>query len=283
MTAAHTLLDRALELAAIGCSIIPCSLDQTPMLDKCKSYQTASATSEHITTWATTLKPSAWAIVSGTISDRIVVDFDGEKSKQWLDKFGWSPHVQSGSGGFHVHLVHPGTWVKTMNAKSTKNWPWPGVDIRGDGGYAVTIGRNSNGVYRQLRDFADLDPFDLLPSQLRQLVLKVETETTTQYPPKFPRPQYESTSNLEDRLVTKALEMAHNRQGRNNCGFWLACQLRDNGYACADAYGVMRRYAGACPRINIKGKVEAYTDAEVRASLNQAFSVTAREPWGKVR
>ena len=44
-------------------------------------------------------------------------------------------------------------------------------------------------------------------------------------------------------LIRDALKMAQG--GRNDAGIWLACQLRDNGYARADAKAAMGRLQ--CP------------------------------------
>jgi hypothetical protein len=61
-------------------------------------------------------------------------------------EWGIEPHVRTRSGGSHFYLRHPGWPVATLNAKSGKaSWPWPGLDIRGDGGFAVLLGHNDKG------------------------------------------------------------------------------------------------------------------------------------------
>jgi hypothetical protein len=210
----------------------------------------------------------------------VIVDFDGEQGRRWLTEFGLMPHVRSGTGGAHVHVRHPGASVKTMNAKSTKDWTWRGVDIRGDGGYAVTIGRNHNGPYQQLRDFDDTEPFRALPVEFQSEILGVFAKVDN--PPQLFGQPIRYTDSVQERLIAHALNMANSGHGRNNSGFWLACQLRDNGCSRADAYVVMRRYSGGCPGTNVKGQLEPYTDLEIRASLRQAFSAVARDPWGGV-
>jgi putative DNA primase/helicase len=67
--------------------------------------------------------------------------------------------------------------------------------------------------------------------------------------------------------------------GRNNSGFWLAIQLRDNGYGQIEAESVMRDYAARVPGTNSKGQREPYTVAEALASTRQAYKSPAREPW----
>ena len=76
-------------------------------------------------------------------------------------------------------------------------------------------------------------------------------------------------------IVGRALTMA-SRDGRNNAGFWMACQLRDNDYSLRDAEAAMRDYRERVPPTNTKGK-RRYTEHEMKASLGKAFQ--AREPW----
>jgi hypothetical protein len=170
--------------------------------------------------------------------------------------------------------MHPGVPVKTMNARSAKAWKWPGLDIRGDGGYAIAAGANQTGPYVQLRDFADLDQFDSLPEELRRQVLSPTQKPETALEPT------RSHRQIEDRLITMALNMVSRGDGRNNAGFHLACQLRDNGYSKEDAFGVIHRYAAACPATNAKGQTEPYGESEISATLDSAYSAGAREPWG---
>lgn len=81
-----------------------------------------------------------------------------------------------------------------------------------------------------------------------------------------------------DVLLQKALTRARPgaAEGRNGTGFWLACQLRDNGYSRAEAEGVLDSYAAAVPQ----GE-HPYTGREARASLEQAYRQSPREPWAK--
>src|SRR5438045_3511588 len=77
-----------------------------------------------------------------------------------------------------------------------------------------------------------------------------------------------------DTLMERALAAAP--EGRNDAGFGLACQLRDNGYRQADADAVMADYqrrVGQPPD-------DPYTLAEAQASVIQAYKRERREPWG---
>lgn len=69
--------------------------------------------------------------------------------------------------------------------------------------------------------------------------------------------------------------------GRNDRGFWLAVQLRDNGYTEQTAAAVMRDYQQRVAPTNVAGKYESYTEAEAAASLRQAYIRSPREEWKK--
>ena len=61
-----------------GWSVIPVRRDKTPWLNSWKQYQTSRATLEQAERWQAEFNPGAWAVVTGKISDMVVLDFDGE-------------------------------------------------------------------------------------------------------------------------------------------------------------------------------------------------------------
>jgi Bifunctional DNA primase/polymerase, N-terminal len=191
-----------------------------------------------------------------------------------------SPHVRTGSGGAHWYGRHPGWKVPTLNGKSKQELGrrFPGVDIRGDLGYAILAGQNQSGWYEWVRPM-EPDPLDVLPEDFREFLGLL-------HPPK-PTPQSgngHSKVNGDGRvspeaLVEQALELVSAGRGRNDSGFLLAVQLRDNGFSESDAAEVMRSYVSRVPPRNRKGQHEPYTDREALDSVRQAFSRSAREPW----
>jgi hypothetical protein len=200
-----------------------------------------------------------------------------------MEKWGIKPHLRTGSGGFHCYLQHPGWRVPTLNAKSSKgSWPWPGLDIRGDGGFAILLGKNSSGPYVQLREMTP-EPFEVLPDEVRAFLgerSEQETSTATTPPASRPQPSGNSGSGRvdSDRLIRKAVDAASSN-GRNNAGFLLACQLRDNGYSPEEARSAMQDYRSRVSSVNTKGRREAYAEHEMKASLDSAYSAAARQPW----
>ncbi|MFL5626274.1 MAG: phage/plasmid primase, P4 family [Ktedonobacteraceae bacterium] len=237
-----------------------------------KHNQELRATPGDIKNWNHRYHPSAFAVVTGEISGLVILDFDGVQGRATMEQLGLNPHVRTGSGGFHVYFKHPGWSVKTLNHKSSKDRPWaklyPGLDVRGDGGYAAFCGKNTSGPYEWLRD-PEPDDLSILPNELRALLgLLVSPEEATQA---NQRPS-------ADILIDRTLAMT-GQEGRNNAGMWLACQLRDNGYSQSEAESIILSYAARAPITNTKGQHEPYTDEEAQASVRSAYSRPAREAW----
>jgi len=250
-----------------GWSVIPVGRDKTPLLPSWKPYQRQGATRSDVERWQRELEPSAWATVTGQISGVVVLDCDGPAGLETLRTLGLKPHVQTGSGGCHVYFQHPGWPVPTLNGKTKRSLgeSYPGLDIRADGGYAIFCGRNSQGTYKLVRP---LTPYgvDQLPKKLRKLF-------GLQKPAQANANPDASLANIKapNLLLDKAWEKVSS-QGRNNSGFWLACQLRDQGYPFKDAARLIRQYAAGVTEVNQKGQIEPYTAAEALASLQQAYS-----------
>jgi hypothetical protein len=121
------------------------------------------------------------------------------------------------------------------------------------------------------------DSFDLLSSDLREFL----------WLPQHPAPvdQQGGQKAAKDGrripaslLIERALERVP-VVGRNNARFWLATQLRDNAHSQNEATTIMMEFAARAPGVNMHGKPEPYTRQEVLASLRQAYSRPARDPW----
>jgi len=195
----------------------------------------------------------------------IVLDFDGAEGVATMNVLGLLPHVQTPSGGYHVYVKHPGRPIATWNRKMRRGVRVPGLDVRGDGGYAVFHGETGTGGYMAAGTHVPY-AFDELPRWLREVLLSSRIcETASRIPARL--------------LVDVALGRAPD--GRNDAGFWLACQLRDNGYTEAEAKRIVVDFAGLAGAHNSKGDVEPYTHPAARASVEQAFKRQPREPWAK--
>lgn len=264
----------------MGWSIIPTGGDKKPLVETWKPFQNRRPTTRELSAWVE-LNPATWAVITGRISGRITLDFDGEPGRRTLESLKMPPHRETPSGGFHVDFEYPGWHVPTLNARSKRELGerWPGLDIRADGGYACFYGRTERGEYRWLRG---PEPYELgiLPADLREFLGLLK--------PPAAAPEQRTNGKVHavpakgrvdaERLIRAALDRVSS-EGRNNTGFWLAAQLRDNGYSQSEAAGAMRDYRARVPSSNTKGEREPYTESEMLATLREAYSRPAREPW----
>lgn len=271
-------------LYAEGYCLIPCNLDKRPAISEWRPFQQERPTEDQMGRWIK-VKHAAWALITGAISGVIVLDFDGTKGVETMRKLGLSPHVKTGSGGYHVYFVHPGWAVSTVNSKSKKKLGefYPGMDIRADGGYAVCLGRNESGPYEFLRP---LEPelLDILPTDVLQF-LGLDQPPSEAQPLEIPTngeglivPTAEHSTASAMTLLGIALKRAP-KEGRNNTGLWLSVALRDNGFPEDEAQSTIETYHQAVPSEDQHGRQDPYTLDEALATLKQAYS---RDPRPRV-
>lgn len=282
MRSTSKLPDAVEEALSRGFSVIPISRNKLPAI-KWKPYQERKADREQVLRWDREKKPSAWGVVTGGVSGLVVLDFDGDAGNKLLKKYRLEPHVRTGSGGAHAYVKHPGWNVGNFASKTSKELSCtiPGLDLRGDGGYVVISGSNAKGRYQQLRPLEPL-PIEAVPPELRKLchldappreaqpVVAVSHRNGTQHP--------HGERVDPERLVNEALAGVAS-EGRNARGFWLATQLRDNGYSEVESEGiVLNRYRPRVGNTNTKGQAEPYTETEALASVHDAYKHPPREP-----
>jgi uncharacterized protein (DUF927 family) len=269
----------------LGYSLIPIRMDKKPhyqLLPKdangkatWKPYQNRHPNEDELQRWLM-MKPPAFGIVTGKISGLVVFDFDGESGRQLALRWNVRAHRKTGSGGLHWDIQYPGYPVPTLNSKAKEELGrrWPGLDIKGDGGYAVAFGSNVNGNYEWLRrDFYPDSPA-LVPAEVWEFLQSYKDSNNTKG----------ASRNIPDspdqeHLIRAALDRVGRNGGRNNAGLWLACQFRDNGYSLGEGLQAMRDYRIRCPITNTKGEVEPYTESEAQASIYEAYSRPPRAPW----
>jgi uncharacterized protein (DUF927 family) len=264
---------RALE--ELSWSIMPANTNKKPMLTSWKAFQSRQPSPEEFHRWLK-MNPPRWALITGMVSGRITLDFDGEPGCETMRKLEIQPHRKSPGGGFHADFTHPGWHVPTLNAKINEELGvrWPGLDIRGDGGYVLFSG----GGYEWLRG-PEPHPLDILPADLRQFLGLMQPPAATSPPtPASSNGQPKNGQPAAGELLAIALSRIPH-DGRNGAGFWLATQLRDNQYGESDARNVLQQYRAQCPETNKRGEREPYRESEMLATLNQVYSRQPRDPW----
>lgn len=135
----ESTLDHALFYVARGFSVIPIEPGGKRPLIRWQRFQSERADEVMIRRWLRRWPQANLAIVTGAVSDLVVLDVDpmhgGDDSLAALERrFGKLPEtveVLTGGGGRHVWFRHPGGFFP--NRVGIR----PGLDIRGDGGYVV--------------------------------------------------------------------------------------------------------------------------------------------------
>jgi predicted P-loop ATPase len=292
---------------AFGWSVLPLN-GRREALVKWLVYQRRLPTSEELLAWQT-LNPACWGFITGTLSGRVTLDFDGPGGRHTYGRLAkyvqaqhgilLVPHRQTPSGGLHIDFAHPGpSWrVTTCNHKAKRALAanWSDLDVRGDGGYAGFFGAAEikgatphpvtgalpTGQYTWLRD-PELYSLDILPPDLREafglLHPPTEKAPAANTQARAPTDAADASRVPAAVLIGRAVEQMR-VEGRNNAGFWLATQCRDNRYSQSETADILRDYAGACPNVNMKGHREPYAARDREATLKQVFQRPAREPW----
>lgn len=256
-----------------------------------KGLQTKPPTADDIAIWFAKPNGKGLAVVTGAVSELVIIDFDGPEGEQLRERLGLPAHVRTGSGGAHTYFQHPGWNVSTLNskAKAELGARWPGLDIRADGGYAVMPpSRNTKGPYLWEAQAGLPEPLPLtaLPEDLRAFLGLLERPAPPN-PAPSPLPRSDASQGRRqdeqgrvsgELLMDRALDRVGS-DGRNVSGFWLACQLRDNRYSEGEAQAVMEDFAHRVPGTNTKGHREAYTVDDARKSVREAYSRAPRDEW----
>ena len=146
-------LDTALRLYSLGFSVIPIKArDKKPALTSWKEFQTRRATETEIRGWFKDQDLNV-AIVTGAISDAVVIDADSPESASWMVANHNSPiRTSTSKGRKHFWFAYPGHEVR--NGAKLKGMA---LDVRGDGGYVVAPGsiHSSGSVYEEEGDWTD--------------------------------------------------------------------------------------------------------------------------------
>lgn len=152
-----------------------------------------------------------------------------------------------------------------------------GLDVKARGGYIVAPPSwHVNGPLYQWQDGEAWREIAIapLPEWLAAVIRKPERRTTT--PAVAPHGQGQPRQLREGERpgaywVERALEGLR-EGGRNSRGFWLACQLRDDGIEQDTAEGLMVEFADKAP-----GGASLYSSEEALQSLRSAYRSAPRE------
>lgn len=176
------MLDAALSYLERGWSIIPlhsivngqCTCNNVQCTNvgkhpavKWKEFQTRQPSEKEVRMWFERWPNINIALVTGRISDMVVIDIDprhGGNRDDVFQQLHTGVEVASGGGGSHLYYVYPSQFPQVFNRAGIKQ----GVDVRGDGGYVLLPpSRHSSGAIYQWT--SDGIPGDLPDSVVRSI------------------------------------------------------------------------------------------------------------------
>ena len=118
----------------------PSKIGKVPAIERWKPFQTMRATDADLQEWFGSGRQRNIGVITGSISNLVVVDCDSVKAVVWADAHlpptPWRSHTSKGE---HRGYRHPGIQVKNKVRINTGSGDTP-VDVRGDGGYIVAPG-----------------------------------------------------------------------------------------------------------------------------------------------
>jgi hypothetical protein len=280
-TASENMLTHALSALERGWSVVP--MNGKRPIGTWRTYQQRRMTVREARAQFSTPNVSGLGLILGAVSDACCIDYDGTIGKRLLGRSlktlpKGAPRSLTGSGGLHVIMrCPPGLRTQHFYDAETKrdgsvNRLRAG-ELRGEGSLIVLPpSQHPNGnPYRWL--IAPTDPLPQFPQALMELLLPLEPEPLI---PTRTNSAHTLSGDIATTLLHRALEAATSG-GRNQTGFWLACQLRDNDIAQVEAQDVLRRYAAA---VVAQGS-HPYLASEALASVHSAYSRSKRDAWDR--
>jgi len=242
---------------SLGWNIIPVVPHTKRALVHWKQFQEEFVTLELLREWHKTYPNANIAIITGQISDLVVIDVDGEMGQETLKKYPLpqGPRVKTRKGE-HSYFVHPGIRVRNLVRVL------PGIDIRGDGGMAVAPPSiYSHGVYRWIEK-----PGGKLPSLPQWCI---EAITPKIRPPLIHIPK--GTDYAEGVLRNEIQKLATTQEGcrndqLNRAAFVLGTLVRDNKLSEFVVTAALQSAARACglEENETKGTIESGLEAGKR-------------------
>ena len=177
------------QLLALNLSIIPVEPGGKRPTASWKDLQTRHPRADELEAWFANGHDFNIGIVTGAVSNVVVVDLDSPNAAQWAEvHLPKTPMRTQTAKGQHLYYRHPGTPVRnTARIRSADQTI--ALDVRGDGGYVVAPGSvHETGVrYEMIGAWPDsldaLPVFDLawLATEERQIGL-AGSDTTSCIP-----------------------------------------------------------------------------------------------------
>lgn len=161
-------LDAALEYAEMGLSVIPVRPDKKPYISW-GEFQERQASPEEIREFWSKFPDAGVGIITGTVSGLFVIDADNEEAYQQIQQSlpdALATPTAKSPKGYHTYFEMP---ADTIIGNATGIFP--GVDIRGEGGYVVAA-PSVNGTGKVYRWIDGLSIIEVPPAPCPSTFLK---------------------------------------------------------------------------------------------------------------
>jgi len=273
------LVHFALSYAQNGWPVFPLH-GKIPLKDS-RGYKDATTDLDTIQVWWSQHPTANIGVATGKVSGVIVLDIDprnAEKSnpnpyRVLEEHFGRLPvtrTVRTANGGLHKYFQHPQD-SKTY-ANRVKLAGIAGVDVRGDGGYVVLPPSQLYG-WKSYTWANPTIPIAQAPDWLLDALTHQHREIQD-----IPH-RLRFAHSPGEKWLAEAL-MKATTGSRNQIGFQLALQLRDDGLSEAEAKNILLSYAN---RVLQPSCSKPYTEAEALKSVKSAYSREKRDPARRQR
>lgn len=246
--------DLALALLRRGLSVIPVPRPRagvppgTPGDGKVpampwREYQTRLPTEDELVRWFSG-PPMNLAVVTGAVSDVVVVDADAPDALRWCTAhLPYTPWQTQTARGFHIWYRHPGVPVANRARLDTATGRIP-IDVRGDGGFVIAPGsiHASGAAYLEAGDWSV--PREALP---RFWPGWLQRPTPVSAPrPNLPRPIENITERARRYLA--AIPVPEIGHSSDTATLYAACRLvRGFGLSASEAESLLWAWAGGRP------------------------------------
>jgi len=197
-------------------SVIPMGENKKPLIPW-KEYQDKIPTVREILGWG----KENLAIVTGAVSNLVVVDCESRDDAEWFYKTrGQSPVIVRTKRGFHFYFRHPGERVQ--NACKVENR----YDVRGDGGYVLAPpSKHSDGAYSWVKPICETSQLPVFNASWRP-----------------PPPAIDDEKAICDGEAYISKTFATSGDNGHNNTYKAVCYLKRSGLTAAEALLAMMRW-----------------------------------------
>ncbi len=233
-----------------GFSVIPIRRNKKPFI-QWQRYQKILSTEEEIDSWWEKWTDANVGIITGRVSNLVVIDVDTEEGKKEISKyipeFCEFPVSETPRGGQHFYFCYPENLEVRSNTRAL-----PGCDLRGEGGYVI-VPPSENGEGKEYKWLPLLD------------ISKVEIPPL---PPAYIK--YINSMNSTIRRCNKSAKEMFIPGRRDNDLFHTANCLQKGGMPAWEAQQALTILARSCIQPHERDNPEKWAQQKVESAMRRS-------------